>query len=127
MSSIVSWRPSSMNHLNEAFWMSIRFGRSRTSLRREKLLRARRAATLLVKKRDLPLGRVKRQRAGEMQNGGATLESSRKSGLSASSSLRKTAQRASTIAPRVQKGERGAEAPLSLPDERLSGRCLSLQ
>jgi hypothetical protein len=38
--------------------MSIRLGRSWTCLRREKLLRAGREATLLAKKSDLPLGRV---------------------------------------------------------------------
>src|SRR5215210_7751826 len=48
MSSIVSRRPSSMNHLKEAFWMSIRFGRSRTCFRREKLLRGRGATTPLL-------------------------------------------------------------------------------
>src|ERR1051325_3352159 len=45
MSLIVSRRPSFLNHSNEAFWMSIRLGRSSTCLRREKLLRARGAAT----------------------------------------------------------------------------------
>src|SRR5918912_695376 len=55
MSSIVSRRPSFRNQSNEAFWMSIRFGRSRTCFRREKLFRARGAATLLVKWRCLPL------------------------------------------------------------------------
>src|SRR5205809_5185961 len=49
MSSIVSRRPSSRNHWNEAFWMSMRLGRSRTCLRREKLVRALGAATLVVK------------------------------------------------------------------------------
>src|SRR5918992_2141920 len=48
MSSIVSRRPSSMNHRKEAFWISIRLGRSRTCFRREKLLRARGATTPLV-------------------------------------------------------------------------------
>src|SRR6266550_5717986 len=56
MSSIVSRRPSSRNHWNEAFWMSIRLGRSRTCLRREKLLRARGAATRVVKSGCLPYG-----------------------------------------------------------------------
>src|SRR5207248_11057688 len=51
MSSIVSRRPSSRNHWNEAFWMSIRLGRSRTCFRREYDLRARGAATLVAKKR----------------------------------------------------------------------------
>src|ERR671937_206408 len=91
MSSIVSWRPSFMNQSKDAFWMSIRFGRSSTCFRREKLLRARRAATLLVKKRDLPLGRVERQMAGENGKGGATHKSSRNSGLPASQRQRVTA------------------------------------
>src|SRR6185437_15820769 len=55
MSSIVSRRPSSRNHWNEAFWMSIRFGRSRTWGRWEKDLRARGEATLVVKKSGLPM------------------------------------------------------------------------
>src|SRR6188472_4704689 len=53
MSAIVSERPSVMNQSKEAFWISIRLGRSRTYFRREKLFRARREATLLVKNRDL--------------------------------------------------------------------------
>src|SRR5215217_4268025 len=48
MSSIVSRRPSSRNQRNDAVWMSIRLGRSRTCFRREKLLRARGAATPLL-------------------------------------------------------------------------------
>src|SRR5918992_3810232 len=48
MSFIVSRRPSSMNQWKDAFWMSIRLGRSRTCFRREKLLRARGAATPLL-------------------------------------------------------------------------------
>src|SRR5215210_858422 len=48
MSEIVSRRPSSRNQWNDAFWMSIRLGRSRTCFRREKLLRARGAATPLL-------------------------------------------------------------------------------
>src|ERR1051326_1524787 len=54
MSSIVSRRPSSRNHWNEAFWMSIRLGRSRTCSRREKDLRARGEATFVVKENSLP-------------------------------------------------------------------------
>src|SRR4029453_16425022 len=49
MSSIVSRRPSSRNHLKEAFWMSMRFGSSRTCFRREKLLGASGAAIVLLK------------------------------------------------------------------------------
>src|SRR5215210_899285 len=48
MSEIVSRRPSSRNQRKDAFWMSIRLGRSRTCFRREKLLRARGAATPLL-------------------------------------------------------------------------------
>src|SRR5215210_3070393 len=48
MSSMVSRRPASMNHRKDAFWMSIRFGRSRTCFRREKLLRGRGATTPLL-------------------------------------------------------------------------------
>src|SRR5918992_153472 len=55
MSSIVSRRPSSMNHWKDAFWMSMRLGRSRTCFRREKLLRARGATATLLKCDSLPL------------------------------------------------------------------------
>src|SRR3954447_8833273 len=54
MSSIVSRRPSFRNQSNDALWMSIRFGSSRTSLMREKDVRARGAATLAVKRYSLP-------------------------------------------------------------------------
>src|SRR5438445_13198123 len=60
MSSIVSLRPSSRNHWNEAFWMSIRLGRSRTFSILEKDLRARGEATLLVKE-EASLGDVRAQ------------------------------------------------------------------
>src|SRR5215207_5732605 len=56
MSSIVSRRPSSRNQSKLAFWMSIRLGRSRTCLRREKFLRARGAVTRVVKVRTASLG-----------------------------------------------------------------------
>src|SRR5262245_32537345 len=55
MSSMVSRRPSLRNHSNEAFWMSIKLGRSRTCFRREKLLRARGATVVLLKMRQPPL------------------------------------------------------------------------
>src|SRR4051812_5985661 len=55
MSSIVSRRPSFRNHSNDAFWMSIRLGRSRTCFRREKLVRARGATVVLLKMRQPPL------------------------------------------------------------------------
>src|SRR5580765_4906573 len=54
MSAMVSRRPSFLNQSNDAFWMSIRFGSSRTSLMREKEVRARGAATLAVKRYSLP-------------------------------------------------------------------------
>src|SRR5580765_3232953 len=54
MSSMVSRRPSLRNQSNDALWMSIRFGSSRTSLMREKDVRARGAATLAVKRYSLP-------------------------------------------------------------------------
>src|SRR5690348_16353090 len=55
MSSMVSRRPSSRNHWNEAFWISIRLGRSRMCSRRENDLRARGEATVVVKKSGLPM------------------------------------------------------------------------
>src|ERR687892_324903 len=55
MSSIVSRRPSCMNQSKDAFWMSMRLGRSRTCFRREKLLRARGATATLLKCDCLPL------------------------------------------------------------------------
>src|SRR5205814_3834456 len=61
MSSIVSRRPSSRNHWNEAFWMSIRLGRSSTCSRRENDLRARGEATFVVKEK-ASLGDVRNQR-----------------------------------------------------------------
>src|SRR3954453_9898072 len=60
MSLIVSRRPSSRNHWNEAFWMSIRLGRSRTFSIREKDLRARGEATVVVKE-EASLGDVRNQ------------------------------------------------------------------
>src|ERR1051326_3612213 len=57
MSSIVSRRPSSRNHWNEAFWMSIRLGRSRTCSMWEKDVRARGEATVVVKASSLPWDR----------------------------------------------------------------------
>src|SRR3954454_25333435 len=62
MSSIVSRRPSFRNHWNEAFWISIRFGSSRTCSTREKDVRARGAATLAVKRYSPPLKRRTNQR-----------------------------------------------------------------
>src|ERR1022692_1468629 len=59
MSSMVSRRPSSRNHLNEDFWISIRLGRSSTCSRRENDLRARGDATLVVKEKASLGGRAK--------------------------------------------------------------------
>src|SRR3954471_18081199 len=60
MSLIVSRRPSSRNHWNEAFWIAIRLGRSRTFSIREKDLRARGEATVVVKE-EASLGDVRNQ------------------------------------------------------------------
>src|SRR6266542_3690 len=57
MSSIVSLRPSARNQWKEAFWMSIRLGRSRTCSICEKDLRARGEATVVVKEGSLPWDR----------------------------------------------------------------------
>src|SRR6186997_1993770 len=101
MSSIVSRSPSSRNHWNEAFWMSIRLGRSRTCFRREKLLRARGATAVLLKVGTASLygvPRITEQRCGRAdvdvrvvrvgrrngQNGGATSQSSGNRPLTAS-------------------------------------------
>src|SRR6476646_5511929 len=54
MSSIVSRRPSFLNQSNEDFWMSMRFGRSRTCSSRLNDLRARGETTVVVKKNSLP-------------------------------------------------------------------------
>src|SRR3954447_18429696 len=48
MSLMVSRRPPSRNHSNDAFWNVIRFGRSRKCLRREKVFRARGAAARVL-------------------------------------------------------------------------------
>src|SRR4051794_11497557 len=69
MSLIVSRRPSSRNHWNEAFWMSIRLGRSRTFSIREKDLRARGEATFVVKEK-ASLGDVRDSAFEGVQNGG---------------------------------------------------------
>src|SRR5436190_11397535 len=60
MSPIVSRRPSSRNHWNEDFWIAIRLGRSRTFSIREKDLRARGEATVVVKE-EASLGDVRNQ------------------------------------------------------------------
>src|SRR5574338_1259734 len=66
MSSIVSRRPSARNHWNEAFWMSIRLGRSRTCFRRENVLRAR-GATAVLLKNSLPYVRRSVMRTGRVR------------------------------------------------------------
>src|SRR6187200_574798 len=79
MSSIVSRRPSFRNHWNEAFWISIRFGSSRTCSTREKDVRARGAATLAVKRYSPPLKRRTDQRnlgQAKTTNVGATCKGS---------------------------------------------------
>src|SRR3978361_2257473 len=70
MSSMVSRRPSSRNHLNEAIWMSIRFGSSRTFSMREKDLRARGDATLVVNRKSLPWDVRNQLNAGVRAMGG---------------------------------------------------------
>src|SRR5712691_9159433 len=72
MSPIVSRRPSSRNHWNEDFWMAIRLGRSRTFSMREKEVRARGEATVVVKEEASLGGRAKSggfRRAGELTSG----------------------------------------------------------
>jgi hypothetical protein len=70
---------------------------------------------LVVKKYGLPLG-VEIQTAGKRENGGATLEGSRKGGLLASASLRKTAsQGAHYSCSRQKTRERRRATPLSVP------------
>src|SRR4051794_4576606 len=71
MSSIVSRRPSFRNHSNEAFWMSIRLGRSRTCFRREKLVRARGATDVLLKMRQPPFAACRVGRARKLEAGQA--------------------------------------------------------
>src|SRR5262252_1283090 len=91
MSPIVSRRPSSRNHWNEAFWMSIRLGRSRTCWRRENDLRARGEATVLVKE-EASLGDVRVQaitagRGADERDVGATRQGTGRSPFCASESL----------------------------------------
>src|SRR5437879_12412886 len=74
MSSIVSRRPSLRNQPNEAFWMSIRWGRSRTCFRRENDLRARGAATVAVKRYSLPLRRNENQKIWTGEDGGTSAQ-----------------------------------------------------
>src|SRR6516164_8134509 len=85
MSSIVSRRPevfseagssgSPMNHLNDAFWMSIRLGTSRTFSSLEKDLRTRGE---VVSGNAKPPGRARRgNQAGRIRTKGATDNPSR--------------------------------------------------
>src|SRR5215211_4922099 len=91
MSPIVSRSPSVMNQSKEAFWMSIRLGRSRTCFRREKLFRARREATLLVKNGDLRSTQGRTTSTGTALGAGRNPDGSRRDGLPASNALRETA------------------------------------
>src|SRR5262245_52596470 len=68
MSSIVSRSPSFRNQSKDSRWMSIRLGRSRTCLRREKDLRARGAVTVWAKEIVPPLGAMVMR--GEAGSGG---------------------------------------------------------
>src|SRR5690348_9417944 len=72
MSSMVSRRPSFRNQSNDALWMSIRFGSSRTSLIREKDVRARGAATLAVKRYSLPYYSEESENLGQAKTGGTS-------------------------------------------------------
>src|SRR5919198_6121466 len=100
MSSIVSRRPSFRNQSKEAFWMSIRLGRSRTCFRREKLLRARGAATVVVKVGiSLPYG----SEGGTGQNVGGTAQHSGKRPPSARQASRTGRVLRRTIANRLEK------------------------
>src|ERR1044072_7024856 len=86
MSSMGSRSPSFLNQSNDAFWMSIRFGSSRTCSTREKDVRARGAATLAVKRYSPPLKRRTDQRnlgQAKTTNVGATCKSSQYGGRSA--------------------------------------------
>src|SRR5436309_12977544 len=94
MSSIVSLRPSSRNHWNEAFWMSIRLGRSRTFSILEKDLRARGEATLLVKE-EASLGDVRAQANSGVQRCGRTERRRNQPGYRKRPPYRKRGQRPS--------------------------------
>src|ERR671938_362417 len=70
MSSIVSRRPSLRNQSKDSRWMSIRLGRSRTCLRREKEFRARGAVTVFANDNSLPywLWNEGRRKKGEQKS-----------------------------------------------------------
>src|SRR5258706_9118270 len=114
MSSIVSRRPSSRNHLNDAFWMSIRFGRSSTCSRRENDLRARGEATFVVKEK-ASLGDVRNQRIqacgnADERNVGATRQGTYKDPFTASDARGRLPVSRATVAcrpPYVQGGRPG--------------------
>src|ERR1043166_4042948 len=116
MSSIVSLRPSSRNHWNEAFWMSIRLGRSSTCLRREKLLRARGAATRVVKSGCLPYGYEGEweMRTGESRRGTAKYTQRSRGGARASGRVAAWRLRTIDAAPagRQNRYTRTTKAPL---------------
>src|SRR5918992_4867792 len=90
MSRMVSFRPSDLNQSNETFWMSIRLGRSRTCFKREKLFRARGAATLVVKRYSLPQNwRFAKMDRRKRRDVGATLKGSERGVSSARAGLRR--------------------------------------
>src|SRR5262245_55808578 len=72
MSSMVSRSPSLRNQSNDAFWMSIRCGSSRTCFTREKEVRARGAATLVVKRYSLPQNGETDEKSRTGENGGTS-------------------------------------------------------
>src|SRR5919204_1058816 len=116
MSSIVSRSPSSMNHWKEAFWMSIRLGRSSTCFRREKLLRVRGAATRVVKSGCLPYGYEGEweMRTGESRRGTAKYTQRGRGGARASGWV--AARRSRTIdAGSAGRQARGEEGPRLRP------------
>src|SRR5215471_3356656 len=107
MSSIVSRRPSLRNQWNEAFWMSIRFGRSRTCFTREKDVRARGAATLAVKRYSLPQNgeRIRKVGQAKTRNLGATCKGSEYQGGSARAAPKQAAS-GGMVARSERKGKR---------------------
>src|ERR1043165_9968816 len=89
MSSIVSRRPSFRNQSNDAFWISMRCGSSRTCFTREKDLRARGAATLAVKRYSLPYNGEESEISDKRKrrNVSATCKGTENRGRSASGAL----------------------------------------
>src|SRR5438067_5463848 len=127
MSSIVSRRPSSRNHLNEAIWMSIRCGSSSTCSRRENDLRGRGEATFVVKK-EPPLGTceisgIRACRNADERNVGATRQHTEGPPFTASEARGRLPVGRATIArlpPGVQRAVRAgqnAAGRLAAPSE----------